>query len=307
MTTTAPTTQTAVPAGWYPDPAGGDGTRWWDGAAWTAHTTSALPGLAELAADPADGRFGPNDSWIELGDPNTRWAWLLAFSPLIWAVVAGLGQGVVFSAIHPQETAQIIVLGVFTMVLGLVPGWIFAELDRRTLTRRNYDGLPSILWMLLIPPFAYLLRRRRAVRLEGERTAGLDLATLIVGILTGLQALAAAAVLVLGVVLMGSMFGTAAFLPGGSLPSIDPTSELGGSSVAGTIDLTTSDLPGAVAAVITNYIGPQTDCSEQAAQIGIGTSFVCKMTYSTDPGDWTPVFVHLAEDGTVTVKLPEGL
>lgn len=26
-----------VPAGWYPDPAGGPGTRWWDGRVWTEH------------------------------------------------------------------------------------------------------------------------------------------------------------------------------------------------------------------------------------------------------------------------------
>jgi uncharacterized RDD family membrane protein YckC len=28
---------TSTPAGWYPDPAGGTGTRWWDGTAWTEH------------------------------------------------------------------------------------------------------------------------------------------------------------------------------------------------------------------------------------------------------------------------------
>src|ERR1700712_542861 len=27
----------SIPAGWYPDPAGGDGKRWWDGAVWTAN------------------------------------------------------------------------------------------------------------------------------------------------------------------------------------------------------------------------------------------------------------------------------
>jgi hypothetical protein len=32
--------QPAVPAGWYPDPSG-QGLRYWDGAAWTAHTAPA--------------------------------------------------------------------------------------------------------------------------------------------------------------------------------------------------------------------------------------------------------------------------
>lgn len=29
------------PAGWYPDPEGGSGTRYWDGSAWTAHASPA--------------------------------------------------------------------------------------------------------------------------------------------------------------------------------------------------------------------------------------------------------------------------
>jgi Protein of unknown function (DUF2510) len=34
--------QPSVPAGWYPDP-GGQGLRYWDGAAWTEHTAPAAP------------------------------------------------------------------------------------------------------------------------------------------------------------------------------------------------------------------------------------------------------------------------
>lgn len=33
------------PSGWYPDPGGGGGLRWWDGKAWTSHA-SPPPGRA---------------------------------------------------------------------------------------------------------------------------------------------------------------------------------------------------------------------------------------------------------------------
>ena len=34
---------TSPPPGWYPDPAGTGGTRWWDGVTWADHVTRALP------------------------------------------------------------------------------------------------------------------------------------------------------------------------------------------------------------------------------------------------------------------------
>lgn len=37
---------TSAPSGWYPDPAGGGGQRYWDGARWT-QKVRAKPGLAQ--------------------------------------------------------------------------------------------------------------------------------------------------------------------------------------------------------------------------------------------------------------------
>ncbi|RBY77920.1 scramblase [Blastococcus sp. TF02-09] len=36
-------TQPPPPAGWYPDPAGTPGARWWDGGAWTEHVQQPAP------------------------------------------------------------------------------------------------------------------------------------------------------------------------------------------------------------------------------------------------------------------------
>lgn len=200
----------AIPAGWYPDPVGESDTRWWDGSAWTIHTSVLRPELVQPHAAGLTGLDGlgadDDEPWVELGSPVTIWAWLLVFSPIIWAVLAGLTQAALGTAANEAYAQQIGVLGPATMLVGLVPGWIFAELDRRALRRRNYDGLPSILWMLLIPPFAYLLRRRAAVRAEGVRTTSLDIATLVMGVLAGVQALTAVIGGAFAIVLLSSMF-----------------------------------------------------------------------------------------------------
>ena len=48
--------QTVVPPGWYPDPWGQPGQRWWDGATWTAH-------FAAYAA-PTQGAEARTSDWV---------------------------------------------------------------------------------------------------------------------------------------------------------------------------------------------------------------------------------------------------
>ena len=85
----------AIPAGWYPDPAGGDGKRWWDGSLdrpAAAARAAAAPALVRQLRYPADRSVAPLPT-VEPGIAYTRTSWWLAFSPL-WIVVPVLrGRG----------------------------------------------------------------------------------------------------------------------------------------------------------------------------------------------------------------------
>ena len=161
----------SIPPGWYADPAGGNGKRWWDGSRWTENVRVQ----EEPAPAPDIGNYAPNAgayrsefrptgplSTAEVGIAYTRTSWWLAGSPL-WTRPAGdrvrhhrlAGAAPRADTRHhsgdrePPRRAALL-------------GMAFA--DRAALGNGGNDSAASPWWTLLTP-LAYLIARARHVRL----------------------------------------------------------------------------------------------------------------------------------------------
>ena len=166
-------------AGWYPDPTGMSALRWWDGMAWTEGTHSGLEqGVVpqQLFADPEPAAPEPAEAPVaptaSVAPPvvrtnrqpsKTRWSSLLAAFPVVYPLVVGMSAGIAYAGGAASSVPTVIGIAVAVAVLALIPAWAFAANDRRELLERGYEPAPSLVWMLLLPPFAYLIARRRVV------------------------------------------------------------------------------------------------------------------------------------------------
>lgn len=107
-----------APAGWYPDPSGAPGQRWWDGAAWSTSVSPAVPQPVESAHVP-DSRFGGTTlPATTAGSP----------SPYVYpgaqqGMPAGAGSGNRFALITFGVVALYIVIAMETRVVifGFLP------------------------------------------------------------------------------------------------------------------------------------------------------------------------------------------
>jgi hypothetical protein len=157
-----------IPAGWYPDPAGGDGKRWWDGSQWTSNTREA----EQAPALPTFGNYVPAEDRSvrpvlrgDAGVAYTRASWWLSLSPL-WVVIPQVilveSVEALASGLTPAATF-VPGLALLNVLIWVALVWL-AFADRRKLLSLGNNSAASPFWVLLTP-LAYLIVRAQHVRL----------------------------------------------------------------------------------------------------------------------------------------------
>lgn len=142
----------AVPAGWYPDPAGDPRPRWWDGAQWTDQYAEPYSQRPAAVAERA-----PEGTNVQ-----TPWIWILVFLPLVPLVplffldVASFlspdaltdptGMAVTLGLVTSPAYVALVVLGFAVTVLSIV----FAYVDWRALQKAGVPRPFHFAWVFLI-------------------------------------------------------------------------------------------------------------------------------------------------------------
>ncbi len=166
----------STPAGWYPDPSGVGGLRWWDGAGWTSHTQAA-PLQAPV---PRYGEYAPAAAAPVDVQTNTVWIWLAIAASIVpffsiflmnWdSYIAILGV----SSASPSSTSEILrwqwsTLPVAALSWASVAAYIvFCWLDWRELRTRGIAAPFAWAWAFfaLASPGAAVYMIGRAVVLR---------------------------------------------------------------------------------------------------------------------------------------------
>lgn len=161
MTDATPVT----PAGWYPDPAGGGRSRWWDGAQWTDHFHDPYAVGVQAAALKAP----------EGTKTDTVWIWLVVALPLVALIPVGFipwGSMFEYDLSNPYSSVN------SSMAVLLSPGYIlalvmspviyglnalFAYQDFKTLTSRGVPQPFHWAWVFL-SSLVYVIGRSVVVR-----------------------------------------------------------------------------------------------------------------------------------------------
>ncbi|WP_164990431.1 DUF2510 domain-containing protein [Agromyces albus] len=185
-----------APAGWYPEPNGTDGQRWWDGTRWTEYATPlSPPPQAQYASygrvPQAQAQYAPYGSAtaarVAEGTPvDTVWIWLIVVLPILpyiplffWDFESYLLQSM---TTDPMAQARMYLDPMYLATTAL--GWLtygvlvwFAYLDMVALRRLGYAKQFHWAWTFLMP-LIYVIGRSVVVK----RQAGYGTAPIWVAI-----------------------------------------------------------------------------------------------------------------------------
>ncbi|MDF2576166.1 MAG: hypothetical protein K0S05_3078 [Agromyces sp.] len=159
----------AAPAGWYPEPDGTEGQRWWDGTRWTEYSTP-------LAAPPYVA-YGTERPAVPAGTAtDTLWVWLVAVLPILPFIpffFVDFSGYMLRSMTDP--TAQLAMyldpMYLATTLLGWVAYGVsvwFAYLDTKELRRLGYSRPFHWAWTFLWS-LVYVIGRTVVVRRQAGR------------------------------------------------------------------------------------------------------------------------------------------
>ena len=172
-----------APAGWYPEPDGREGQRWWDGTRWTEYATP-------LAAPPQPHSQQQSRAWapydaeararVPEGTPvDTVWIWLVVALPILpvvaflfWDVEGYLLRSV---AAPDDPMVQLQMYADPAYLTSVVLGWAvygvsvwFAYLDTTALRALGYPRRFHWAWTFL-SPLIYAIGRSVVVRRQSGR------------------------------------------------------------------------------------------------------------------------------------------
>lgn len=149
-----------TPPGWYPDPSGQHGTRWWDGTGWTSHV-----GPANAQAQRP--RIPDHVS------TDTVFVWVMVLLPLIALPISVFSHPefryvVVEPGVRTVDPASIstpayILLQVFTLLM-YAADVVLAFCDHRALRRRGVVRPFPWPWAFLLSPILYVIGRSVVLR-----------------------------------------------------------------------------------------------------------------------------------------------